>query len=352
MPNYQLEIKQKEIHPRCRVSREFMQSLTENRDVHTSGRPGLFSFVALCSFVTSSRVHLRLEGISYVVEPGECICMMDELLEALRLRTKQQVTHTLWVMQNRGLIQCTLLDRGSLVKFKVNDWEYVNNLLNIDCANRRENGFFYLSAATAVELVSAVKCSEADILLDLIFSAVYRDDRVKGSYSGPVAYFRDETESPVITYAELSQRWGISCTAVGRILEKFENTGYISQRGHSGKAGLAIYLEDELARAFQCADVMLDKNELPLSMSVKLPDLVSEAGGVCDTVAKKVLQLLTLQGLGCAECRHCTHKLYPLTGEEKACVGHAPCIGFRMEILCARNVPLYVFDLFISPSES
>ena len=42
MPNYQLEIKQRESYPRCRVNLGFFQSLLANRDIHTNGCPGLF----------------------------------------------------------------------------------------------------------------------------------------------------------------------------------------------------------------------------------------------------------------------------------------------------------------------
>ena len=58
---------------------------------------------------------------------------------------------------------------------------------------QKETGFFFLPAATAADLISMGRCSEMDIILDLWLSAVYNDQRVQGSFTGPVAYFRNGT---------------------------------------------------------------------------------------------------------------------------------------------------------------
>ena len=70
--------------------------------------------------------------------------------------------------------------------------------------------FFSLPVSIAAELVSAGKCSEMDIVLDLWISAIFRDERVRGSQLGPVAYFRNTTGNPLVSYSELSERWGVS----------------------------------------------------------------------------------------------------------------------------------------------
>ena len=72
----------------------------------------------------------------------------------------------------------------------------------------------------ATELVSAGRCSEMDILLDLWMSAVYNDSQVQGSEIGPVVYFRNGTGSPLAAYSEMAVRWGISKATTGRILKK------------------------------------------------------------------------------------------------------------------------------------
>ncbi len=69
----------------------------------------------------------------------------------------------------------------------------------------------------ATELVSAVRCSEMDILLELWMSAVYNDSQVQGSEIGPVVYFRNGIGSPLAAYSEMAVRWGISKATTGRI---------------------------------------------------------------------------------------------------------------------------------------
>ena len=77
-----------------------------------------------------------------------------------------------------------------------------------------------MPVVVATELVSAGRCSEMDILLDLWMSAVYNDSQVQGSEIGPVVYLRNGTGSPLVTYNEMAGRWGISKATTGRVLKK------------------------------------------------------------------------------------------------------------------------------------
>ena len=92
-----------------------------------------------------------------------------------------------------------------------------------------ENEFLTVTVESkGAELVSVGKCSEMDIILDLWISAVYNDERVQGSFTGPVAYFRDGSGNPLVSYSDLSARWGISKATVGRILKKLSRLCRIS----------------------------------------------------------------------------------------------------------------------------
>ncbi len=62
----------------------------------------------------------------------------------------------------------------------------------------------------ASELVGSGKNSEMDALIDVWINTVYNDPQVKGSEAAPVVYMRNGTGSPLIGYAELAERWGIS----------------------------------------------------------------------------------------------------------------------------------------------
>lgn len=133
-----------------------------------------------------------------------------------------------------------------------------------------------------------------DVLLDLWLNTVYNDEQVQGSEAGPVVYMRNGTGSPLISYADLSQRWGMSKATVCRYLKKLSDLGYLSLVSFPGTHGTAIYLQNYLSTMFQISDVMLDKDEIALALNIKVElDSVSQTdSGVSEsnmeTVLKKV----------------------------------------------------------------
>ena len=50
MADYQLELRQVVDYPRCRIYREFIQTLIADRSIRTGGYSGLFNYVVLCSY--------------------------------------------------------------------------------------------------------------------------------------------------------------------------------------------------------------------------------------------------------------------------------------------------------------
>ena len=381
MPEYRLEIKQLVSYPRCRIYREMMQTLIADRDIRTNGCPGLFCYTVLCSYANFRTSHLRLDGISYTVYPGEWICRVSELTQMLRLHTRRKAMEILSSLQDRHLIQYSLLGRGNLVKYKVVNWHRHNTVLDYNCPCQKETGFFFLPVTAAIELVSAEKCSEMDILLDLWISAVYRDEQVQGSFDGPVVYLRNGTGCPLVSYAELAQRWGLSKATVGRVLRKLEKAGHISILTFPGRHGTAIYLQNYLSTMFQISDVVVDKDEVAMSLGIRvsLPENSMEEPQNCgsneeiivsnfqedikarkediearkeDTMARKVLQILSLQGVCCADCPRRAYKLYPLSRD---CMGmyerDIVVRRFRMEVLCSSGRPVYTFEFSTRPVE-
>ena len=63
--DYQLELKQIVDYPRCRIYREFLRSLMEDRDIRTNGSSYLFYYMTLCSYANFRSSYRRIEGISY-----------------------------------------------------------------------------------------------------------------------------------------------------------------------------------------------------------------------------------------------------------------------------------------------
>ncbi len=368
MSEYQLEIKQIVDYPRCRIYREFIQTLIADRSIRTNnGCSGLFYFTVLCSYANFRTSYRRLDGISYTVYPGEWVCRLTELKDWLRLRTKQQALNVLCALQDDHLIEYTVLGRGQVVKYKVLNWRQHNTVLDYNCPCQKDSGFFFLPVSTAAELVSVGKCSEMDIILDLWISAVYNDEQVQGSFTGPVAYFRNGTGCPLVSYADLALRWGISKATVGRVLKKLAKLEYISLLTFPGRHGTAIYLQNYLSTMFQISDVMVDKEDVAMSLNINFtaPDsaeddqpegvpCVSEkeiivSKSTLDHMAEKVLQILDLQGISCGKCHRGSIKLYPLSGDCQGAIEAGPPQGraFRMDVLCG-GVPAYTFELLIT----
>ena len=129
---------------------------------------------------------------------------------------------------------------------------------------------------------------------------------------------RNGTGCPLISYAELAERWGISKATVCRYLQKLSALGYLSLISFPGTHGTAIYLQNYLSTMFQISDVMLDKDEIAMALHIKveLEDSVSEPdSGVSESnmevIVGKVGQILTAQGFPCFHARNCSVSYYP-----------------------------------------
>lgn len=337
MPEYQLEIKQIVDYPRCRIYRQFIQSLIEDRSIRVSGGSGLFYFTVLCSYANFRTSYRRLDGISYTVYPGEWVCHISEMTEWFRVRFHYQAISILDKLQNQNLITYTVLGRGKVIKFKIRDWRHHNTVLDYNAPCQKDTGFFFMPLSIATELVSSGKCSEMDCLLDLWLNTIYNDEQVKGSEVGPVVYMRNGTGNPLLGYAELSERWGISKATAGRFLKRMEHAGYLSLISFPGTHGSVIYLQSYLSTMFQISDVMIDKEEVAMLLNIKitLPEsenktavleestvqssVSEECCGVSkpwmDLILAKVLEVLAAQGFACFGCPKSTYKLYPLSAD-------------------------------------
>ena len=233
-----------------------------------------FYYTVLCNYANFRTSYLRIDGIGYTVYPGEWIYTVKELSTWSRTRFQCQAVSILDELQKRHLISYLFLDRGKVVKYKVRDWKKHNTVLDYNCPCQKDTGFFFMPIVVATELVSAGRCSEMDILLDLWMSAVYNDSQVQGSEIGPVVYFRNGTGSPLAAYSEMAVRWGISKATTGRVLKKLADMDYISLMSFPGRKGSVIYLHSYLSTMFQISDVLVDKEEVAiiLKINITMPD--------------------------------------------------------------------------------
>ena len=232
-----------------------------------------------------------------------------------------------------------------------------------------------MPVTAATEFVSAGRCSEMDIVLDLWLSAIYNDEQVQGSEVGPVVYLRNGTGNPLVNYNELAARWGISKATVSRILKKLDKLDDISLMNFPGRTGSVIYLKNYLSTMFQISDVLIDKEEVAmiLNINISLPDgkehteettamehevcVSEELSSVSKThmevIIEKMAKVLDSQGISCFRCPKSKYKLFPLSDackeeyllrarEDSEC-------RFGMTVLCGNDKPVCTFELTLSP---
>ncbi|ADL03760.1 MarR family transcriptional regulator [Lacrimispora saccharolytica] len=332
MSEYQLQIKQIVDYPRCRIYRQFIQSLINDRSIRVSGGSGLFYFTALCSYANFRTSYRRIDGISYTIYPGEWICTLKELSEWFRTRFQCQALEILEDLQKQHLISFLTLGRGKVIKYKIRSWQKHNTVLEYNAPCQKDTGFFFLPLSLATELISRGRCSEMDIVLDLWLSAVYNDPQVQGSEVGPVIYLRNGTGNPLVTYSELGSRWGLSKATVGRVLKKLSDAGYLSLMAFPGRHGSVIYLQSYLSTMFQVSDVMIDKEEVAMVLNIKLElsedekiakqeptaehkvcvseGLNSVSESHIQVILSKMAKALMAQGISCFGCPKSTYKLF------------------------------------------
>ncbi len=256
------------------------------------------------------------------------------------------------------------------------DLSAVYTVLDYNCPCQKDTGFFFMPVVAATELVSAGRCSEMDIVLDLWLSTVYNDEQVQGSKAGPVVYLRNGTGSPLVNYSELAARWGISRATVGRILKKLAGMEYISLMTFPGRTGSVIYLQNYLSTMFQISDVLIDKEEVAMILNIKisLPDegetvknesvmehdicvsneLSSVSKSHMEIIIEKIAQVLDAQGISCFRCPKSIYKLYPLSDacrEEYISQIQKGAVRFGMTVSCGDDKQVYTFELTLSPTE-
>ena len=374
MPAYQLQIKQIVDYPRCRIYRQFVHRLMADRSIRTSGGSGLFYFTVLCSYANFRTSYRRIDGISYTIYPGEWVCTLKEVSQWFRTRFQCQAFTVLEQLQKQHLITFQRLDRGNVIRYKICDWARHNTVLEYNAPCQKDTGFFFLPVSIVTDLISTSRCSEMDIILDLWVSAVYNDNQVQGSDLGPVVYFRNGTGSPLVAYTELAVRWGLSRATVGRVLKKLAALDYISLMSFPGRHGSVIYLKNYLSTMFEISDVMVDKEEVAMTLHIRL-ELPDESGSSQNTpiieheiivsnelnsvskshieiIIQKMAQILMAQGISCFGCPLSRYKLYPLSGDcredllPRAREQSTLCFG--LSILCG-NRQVTTFELTLSP---
>jgi len=362
--NYQLQIKQIVDYPRSRIYRDFIRSLMNDKSIRATGSSYLYFYLVLYSFANFRSSYHRIDGISYLVGPGEWICRKMDLSSWFRTRFQYQAIDILEQLAARNYITYTELSRGNLIKYHITDWTKSNISFDYNYPCTKDVGFFFFPIALVAELISIGKCSEMDMILDLWLHAVYQDEQIQGSDLGPIVYFRDGTLNPVTSCSQLSERWGISKATVCRFLQKMEAKDYLELVSFTGSHGSVIYLHNYLSTMFHISDVMLNKEEIAMSFNIPvnisdpdfMPSPISDdqiiVSPADDSVSKsdmkqilqKVAGILETQGLTCCSCPKSHYKLYRLS----AC--QEPEYRYILQISCSETNANTKFELTLVPT--
>ena len=377
MSEYKVEIKQLVDFPRCRIYRQFIQQLIGETDIRVGSKAGLFHYTVLCCYANFRTSYKRIDGISYTIYPGQWMCRLSELTEWFRLRFQYQALAILQDLQDRNLITFSVLGRGKLVKFRISHWHRHNRVLDYNAPCQKDTGFFFLPIATAAELISQTRCSEMDALLDLWINTVYNDQKVQGSESGPVVYFRNCTGSPLVSYSELGQRWGVSKATAGRYLQKLQALECIEVLSFPGTHGTAIYLHRFLSTMFEISDVLVDKDEVAMALNIRvdlpetdpqgeeLPTEVTVSKCLCGVskthiteILRKVAKVLAAQGFSCCACPQIQYKLLPLSSDCKepiivpGTIDGGGSARFLLSMICRDSREVFRFEVRLEKGDA
>ena len=117
MSSYELQIKQIVEYPLCRMYRQFIQSLIEDRNIRSNGGSGLFHYTVLCCYANFRKSYRHIDGNRNIVNPGEWIVSVKELSHLLRVRFQHQVFSILDKLQAHNLIEYSTLYKSKIIKY-------------------------------------------------------------------------------------------------------------------------------------------------------------------------------------------------------------------------------------------
>ena len=376
---YQLELKQIVEYPRCRIYRQFIRTLMDDRSIRVSGGSGLFYFAVLCAQASSRPRKLKIGKSRYEVNAGEGMFSESEMMSWFKAASHEELVEILFCLCDDGLIDFTPYKQGRYIKFKILSWQKSNTVSERCATLEKDTDFFFLPMTVLSETLYTREFSESDIILDLWMNAIYNDERVQDSDIDPVVYLRTGTGTLLLQYYDLSCRWGLTAEYITKFLSKFEKLDYLSIITPLGQQGVGIFLKGYLASMFKVSDVIIDKDEIPmaLSMKVSLPEnalygLAVEASlmnrifianNLADILKKqylffivqKVADLLSAQGVKCCSCKETIYNLSlgPIAHKEITFECPVDAYGFTdkpliLTINCGRRSRLFAFSLTLT----
>ena len=161
---YILEIKQIIDYPRVRIHRELIQRLLADQALSSRGDCRLFSFMVLCSFANFPSSRIRIDGVSYLIGPGEWICDLREMAGWFGFRRMYQAVEVLEELSEAGFIRFHFLHESRLVRYQIHNWGKFNTVLEYECRCQKDSGFFFFPICFGQQLIKGKRCSEQDMI--------------------------------------------------------------------------------------------------------------------------------------------------------------------------------------------
>ena len=171
----------------------------------------------------------------------------------------------------------------------------------------------------------------------------------------------------LVSYAELASRWGISKATAGRYLKRMAERGYLQLAAFPGTHGTTIYLQNYLSTMFQISDIVVDKEEIAMSLGIKLElqeetaltaaasSGSNEVGSVSEMnrhrIERKMREILVAQGLPCASCAKSKYMLLPLSDDCEVTIEGVPPLRrwLQLVVTCGDAQEVYHFELRLHP---
>ena len=144
--------------------------------------------------------------------------------------------------------------------------------------------------------------------------------------------------------------------------------GYLQLAAFPGTHGTTIYLQNYLSTMFQISDIVVDKEEIAMSLGIKLelqeetalttaaPSGSNEAGSVSEMnrhrIERKMREILVAQGLPCASCAKSKYMLLPLSDDCEVTIEGVPPLHrwLQLVVTCGDAQEVYHFELRLHPT--
>ena len=152
-------------------------------------------------------------------------------------------------------------------------------------------------------------------------------------------------------------------------MKKLSELGHVKLMSYPGTYGSVISLQGYMSTMFQVSDLMVDKEEIAMSLCIKLKtneaeeevktDSVSEpANSVSnlhvETVVSKIKFFLNAQGFFCPDCSRFRYMLLELSDCKGSRKDKVIFIGERYQftLSCGPNRELFRFVISVKPAET